>query len=103
MAAVSIPVCNDGKTRTVIVSASADSSVRIWDRRQPGGESYQITCIWGGGEGGGRGDRGQEPRSRGDCGNTIRGCRTKKKGGSAISKVAITGGDILQGKVCNLV
>ena len=68
VAAVAIPVSNDGKTRTVIVSASADSSVRIWDRR-PGGEIYELSCIhWRGGGGGGGGggeDRGKGSRSRG--------------------------------------
>ncbi|XP_078357797.1 elongator complex protein 2-like isoform X6 [Oculina patagonica] len=42
VAAVTIPVSNDGRTRTVIVSASADSTVRIWDRRGP---DDTFTCL----------------------------------------------------------
>ena len=43
MAAITIPVSNDGRTRTIIVSASADSSVRIWRREPTEGEISQIS------------------------------------------------------------
>ena len=46
VAAITIPTShNEGRTRTVIVSASADSSVRIWDRKQSGGENSQSDLV----------------------------------------------------------
>ncbi|KAJ7377066.1 Elongator subunit elp2 [Desmophyllum pertusum] len=38
----SVAAITDKRTRTIIVSASADSSVRIWDRKQPGNA---FTCL----------------------------------------------------------
>ena len=37
VAAVILPVSDSRATRTIIVSASADSSVRIWERKQTEG------------------------------------------------------------------
>jgi len=42
---ITIPVSNDGRTRTIIVSASTDSSVRVWGREQSEGEIRSLRVI----------------------------------------------------------
>ena len=45
MAAITIPVSNDGRVRTIIVSASTDSSVRIWCREPSEGEIISLRAV----------------------------------------------------------
>ena len=45
MAAINIPVSNDARTRTLIVSASTDSSVRLWGREQLEGKVRSLRAI----------------------------------------------------------